>query len=53
MILNLQDFNEFVQYYHFKMDTLETAVKMTKPGCFMASIGLKDGYYTVPIYRAH
>lgn len=52
MILNLQDFNEFVQYHHFKMDTLETAVKMTKPGCFMASIDLKDAYYTVPIYHA-
>lgn len=52
MILNLQDFNEFVQYHHFKMDTLETAVKMTKPGCFMALIDLKDAYYTVPIYHA-
>ena len=48
-----QAFNEFVQYYHFKMDTLEMAMKMMKPGCFMASIDLKDAYYTVPIFHAH
>ena len=53
MILNLRAFNEFVQYHHFKMDTLEMAVKMMKPGCFMASIDLKDAYYTVPIFHAH
>jgi len=35
------------------MDTLEMAVKMMKPGCFMASIHLKDAYYTVPIFHAH
>ena len=35
------------------MDTLEIAVKMMKPGCFLASIDLKDAYYTVPIFRAH
>ena len=30
--LNLKQFNEFVEYYHFKMDTLETAIRMMKPG---------------------
>jgi len=53
MILNLRAFNEFVQYHHFKMDTLEMAVKMTKPRCFMASIDLKDVYYTVPVFHEH
>ena len=53
MIHNLRTFNEFVQYHHFKMDTLEMAVKMMKPGCFMSSIDLKDAYYTVPIFHAH
>ena len=32
VILNLKQFNEFVEYYHFKMDTLETAITMMKPG---------------------
>ena len=53
MILNLRAFNEFVQYHHFKMDTLETAINMMTTGCFMASIDLKDAYYTVPISTDH
>lgn len=32
------------------MDTLETVTRMMKPGCFMASMDLKDAYYTVPIH---
>ena len=53
MILNLRAFNEFVQYHRFKMDTLEMAINMMTPGCFMASIDLKDAYYTVPISTDH
>ena len=53
VILNLKQFNEFVEYYHFKMDTLEKAIKMMKPVCFMASIDLKDAYYTVPVHPSH
>ena len=39
----------FVEYHHFKMDTLESVVKIMKPDCYMASIDLKDAYYTVAI----
>ena len=53
MILNLKQFNESVEYHHFKMDTLETVTRMMKPGCFMASVDLKDAYYTVPIHSVH
>ena len=31
-ILNLKAFNKFIAYNHFKMDTLEAAVNMMKPG---------------------
>ena len=41
-ILNLK---EIVAYHHFKMDTLEATISMMKPGCFMASVDLKDAYY--------
>ena len=51
--LNLKQFNEFVEYHHFKIDTLKTAINMIKPGCFMASVDLKDAYYTVPIDPGH
>ena len=49
MILNLKTLNEFVSYYHFKMDNIKTALKLMRPGCFMASVDLKDAYYSVPI----
>ena len=53
MILNLSKLNEFVEYHHFKMDTLEVAIKLIEPHCFMASIDLKDAYYSVPIHVDH
>ena len=44
MILNLKSFNKFVTYDHFKMGTIWTAIRS------MASIDLKDAYYSAPIY---
>ena len=41
-IFNLKRLNEAV--HHFKMDTLETAIKLIRPGCYMTSIDLKDAY---------
>ena len=32
-ILNLKQLNEYVEYCHFKMDTLEAAIKLIKPSC--------------------
>ena len=52
-ILNLKTFNEVVQYHHFEMDTLESAIRIIKPVCYMASIVLKDAYYTVAIAEEH
>ena len=52
MILNLKQLNEFLEYRHFKMDTLHMVTKMIRPGCFMAFVDLKDVHYTVPIHPA-
>ena len=49
LIFNLKLLNKNVSYHHFKMDTLETAVKLMTPGCFMTSIDLKDAYYSIPV----
>ena len=49
MILNLKPLNEFVDYHHFKMDTFRTTLKLIRLGCFMASVDLKDAYYSIPI----
>ena len=53
MILNLRKFNEYVAYHHFKMEGLHLAIQMMTPGCYMASIDLKDAYYAVPIAEEH
>ena len=31
------------------MDTLETAIRLRTPGCFMTSIDIRDAYYSVLI----
>lgn len=49
MILNLKNLNKHVQYNHFKMDTLQSVISLITPNCYMASVDLKDAYYSVPI----
>ena len=49
MILNLKNFNENIEYYHFKMDTFESAIKLIKPNCYMASVDLRHAYYSIYI----
>jgi ribonuclease HI len=53
MILNLKPLNEYVEYKHFKMDSLENAKYLVKPECFMASIDLSDAYFCVPMLKSH
>ena len=49
MILDLTWLNEHVQYEHFKMHSIQTALDMMRPNCWMGSVDLKDAYYSVPI----
>ena len=51
LILNLSYLNEYIEYHHFKMENLSTAVVLTKENCYFGSIDLKDAYYSVPIAR--
>ena len=53
MILNLKDFNKWVHYNHFKMDSIQTCVQLMKPYCYMGSIDLKDAYFSIPIHKDH
>ena len=56
LILNLRDVNQFVTYRHFKMDSLQSILKLVHKNCFMASLDLKDAYYSVsisPSYRKY
>ena len=53
MILNLRELNKFVMHHHFKMESIHTCTQLMRPGCYMASIDLKDAYYLVPVARQH
>ena len=35
------------------MDTLQSILKLVTPGCYMATIDLKDAYYSVPVAQEH
>lgn len=51
MIVDMSKLNDNIEKKHFKMDHLQVAIDMMKPNSFMASIDLKDAYYTVPIHK--
>jgi hypothetical protein len=51
MILNLKELNQFIPYNHFKMDNINSCVRLMKPSCYMASIDLKDAYFSMPVHH--
>lgn len=52
MIIDLSKPNGSIKKKHFKMQHLDVATEILKPGCCMASIDLKNAYYSVPIHTA-
>ena len=53
LICNLKELNEFVEYKHFKMETVHSATNVMRRGCHMATIDLKDAYHSVPVSVEH
>ena len=53
LILNLKGLNQFVTYHHFKMETLQSIIRLVEKNCYMASLDLKDAYYTVGVSPSH
>ena len=49
IILDLTELNKYVEYQHFKMCSLQTALELVDQGVSMASIDLKDAYYSIPV----
>jgi hypothetical protein len=52
-ILNLKYLNEECETHHFKMESLKQAIHMIRPGAYLASIDIKDAFYSVPIHTSH
>ena len=52
-ILNLKYLNEECFTYHFKMETIKQVIHMITPNCYLASLDIKNAFYTVPIFEQH
>ena len=50
-ILNLKQFNLCVQHIHFKMEGLSDVLNMMRPGIWMASVDLRDAYYSIFVHE--
>lgn len=53
MILDLTILNNNIEYQHFKMFNLNTALDLIEKDTWMASADLSDAYYSVPIDVKH
>ena len=53
MILNLKNFNKFVNYEHFKMESIDNVLSIIRPNVYMACIDLKDAFFSVPTHSTH
>jgi len=53
MILNLSEFNEYVVYQHFKMESLQHVLNIIVRFVWMASVELKDAFYSIPVHKKH
>ena len=51
LVINLSRFNNYVEYYHFKMEDLKAVADLLRPGDFMCKLDLKDAYFSVPLHR--
>lgn len=49
MIINLRCIKEKIIYKHFKMSTVETCIALIHPNCYLASIDLRDAYFSVRV----
>ena len=50
VILNLKPFNQqYVDKIHFKMESLKSAINAMTPNCFLASVDLKEAFYSIKI----
>ena len=46
MILNLKQFNTHITYCHFKMESIKQVIDIVRANVYIASIDLKDAFYS-------
>ena len=53
VIFNLKSLNEFVETFHFKMETIRQLGDVLTPHSFMCKVDLSDAYHSIPVCTAH
>jgi len=48
-VINLREFNYFIEYQHFKQETLDICLKAVEKAGYFTSVGLKYADFSVPI----
>jgi hypothetical protein len=48
-ILNLKKLNQYIDTEHFKLEDIRTACKLMTKDCYMATVDLREAYFSVPI----
>ena len=51
--LNIKNLNLSCSTYHFKIDTIHSALKLVSKNCFFTSIDLKDAFFSAPVNKGH
>lgn len=51
LIIDLTELNDHLEKEHFKMDHIEIAINMVTKGSYMASVDLKDAYFSIPLHK--
>uniref|UniRef100_A0A1Y1L1T2 Reverse transcriptase domain-containing protein n=1 Tax=Photinus pyralis TaxID=7054 RepID=A0A1Y1L1T2_PHOPY len=50
LVMNLKKFNTFLSTSHFKLEDRRTVTKLLSKDCYMATLDLKEAYYSVKIH---
>lgn len=50
-VINLKKLNKFVEYHHFKMETLQHVAELLKRYAYFTSVDLKNAYFSIPIHH--
>ena len=53
LVLDVSRLNKHITPFKFKMTTVASVRLALRPGCYMASLDLKDAYWHVPIHRSY
>ena len=53
MILNIERLNKYIESKHFKTDSLQNGINMVKLNMWMASVNIRDAYYSAPLHEEY